>query len=212
MDTRICSKIKSLLSWVIILLVAFFFAKIFFDSWQAAKDSALSLNFFDLFIATVFIGASFMTLAFNWFINLRFHKVSIGFWQSMNSFFKAQILRYIPGNVWTFAGRYYFNKNDKVPTEIITFSLIVEILMMLITGFIIILLSIGSLMISGFFYLALSLAIISAFVLIWTPLFSVIVSKILRRKIEISLTPPQLFFIFFIFEQMRVSMEKAKKL
>ncbi|MFH1749719.1 MAG: lysylphosphatidylglycerol synthase transmembrane domain-containing protein [bacterium] len=97
------TKIKPYFQAIVIILIVFFIGKILWDNWSELQDFDWQINWWYFILAIMFHTLSFFVLGFSW--NRILTEVS---GQTLDTkkvwkiFFTSQIIRYIPGNVWSF--------------------------------------------------------------------------------------------------------------
>ncbi|MFC1656368.1 YbhN family protein [Patescibacteria group bacterium] len=100
---KIFTKIKPYFQAIVILLIIFFIGKILLDNWSQLQDFDWKINWRYFTIAIMFHTLSFFVLGFSWekiLTEVTGQKLdSKKVWKI---FFTSQIIRYIPGNVWSF--------------------------------------------------------------------------------------------------------------
>lgn len=94
---------------IIYLLTLFFIVRIFYLYWPKLEDSFNHINIFYLLLSVLCFSFSFIVLGFVW------HQIiktlgRINLIESLFIYYKSQIIRYIPGNIWGFGARIYFLK------------------------------------------------------------------------------------------------------
>ncbi len=100
---KILTKIKPYLQAIVILLIVFFIGKILSDNWTELQNFDWKINWWYFLLAITFHTLSFFVLGFSW--NKILTEVSgqkLDTKKVWKIFFTSQIIRYIPGNVWSF--------------------------------------------------------------------------------------------------------------
>ncbi len=107
----IFKKIKPILQFVIIALVIFFIVKVLWENWQELTKFNWKINWWFLILALLFHAGSFSLLGFSW--NAILSEVcgmKLDTKKVWRIFFISQIIRYIPGKVWSFINLGIANK------------------------------------------------------------------------------------------------------
>lgn len=100
---KIWKKVRPVLDILIIVLVFYFIAKVLYDNWQKLLNYQWNINYFYLILALLLHTVSFFLLGISWGKILHFITgKEYDFKKTARIFFIAQIVRYIPGNIWSF--------------------------------------------------------------------------------------------------------------
>lgn len=98
---------KKIAEGLIYLLVIFFIFRLFSNYWPQIREQIVNIKIFNLFISIFLYGFGLLILSYSSYrIILNFGRIN--FIQSSYCYFKSQITRYIPGNIWGVAARLYF--------------------------------------------------------------------------------------------------------
>jgi len=148
---------------VIYLLVIFFIIRIFFTYWPTIELSLIHINFSYIILSILCFFTSFLLLNLVWYQIIKpLGKISLI--ESLFIYYKSQIIRYIPGNIWGYGARVYFLKKVGFESTQIIPGLIYESLLLCFSS--IFTYFIFRYFLAAPFYLDVSLAIIGIFILL----------------------------------------------
>jgi uncharacterized membrane protein YbhN (UPF0104 family) len=125
--------IKKIGQIIIYSLTIYFIGKIFYQNLPTIRNHLADLNFFYFLLAIILFSLSFWLLALAWH-RLINHFAKINFSTASWLYFKSQILRYIPGNVWGLGARVYFFSQAGLQKSQSIFSLLYESVLLVFSG------------------------------------------------------------------------------
>jgi len=118
---------------LIYLLTFYFIGRIFYQNYPSIKNGLGQINVFYLILAIFLFSLSFWILSIIWHRLINYFN-KIKFSLSSYLYFKSQIIRYIPGNIWGLGARViFFHKVGLKKTEAI-FALIYESILLVFSG------------------------------------------------------------------------------
>lgn len=139
---QIIYSFKPYLRWVILGITLFFLAKTCLTRWQEVKQLEIAINgWLMLILALITTFLAHIWSAGVWFIILRLFQQAFGLLWAVRVYLITNIAKYMPGNVWHFAGRISAVKKAGGSLGIATLSVLLEPLLMAAAALIIGLLS-----------------------------------------------------------------------
>ena len=136
MNPKLLAGAKKLLSVIVIAVTLFFILGIFLN-YQDDISSALTLFSKQAIIfACLFYLFYFYLRGLAWLFAVKAFGVSLTAKEGLETWFLGESTRYIPGNIWSFASRIYLLSKKKVPKSLAALSLIMEIILLILSGLI----------------------------------------------------------------------------
>jgi len=163
------------ISYLIIGMVFVFMAAYLIRNFNEIKTYHFSLNYLYLFIAFVFFCLGIILSALIWEKIIRI--LESGNTLSGFKFFKIFIYslpaKYLPGKIWVFAGKSYLGNREGIGVKALTVSVIYEIFLSTVAGFLLSLFLLGSFFKNAFsgFYLTTFLVIGLGLILMYPKVF-----------------------------------------
>jgi uncharacterized membrane protein YbhN (UPF0104 family) len=116
---------------LIIVVIAYFILKVFLSDINGAGQAFLQIGWFNLALATVLYLISFYTRAFAWNFVVDTFGYDLKLKDKLFSWFAGESARYVPGNVWSFLGRYFLTRRKGVTRLHTVTAITLEILILL---------------------------------------------------------------------------------
>ncbi|MBD2664730.1 hypothetical protein B6N60_01855 [Richelia sinica FACHB-800] len=132
---------KQIFRWLICGFTAFFLIKTFKDNWL--EVSQINIDAPGWAILTIATGVTLLAhiwAGWIWTWVLKELNQSVSSADFIQVYLQTNIAKYLPGNVWHYYGRIVAAKNANIATEIATFSVLLEPLLMMAAALIIIVL------------------------------------------------------------------------
>ena len=177
-------KYIKLLLYFVIAVIIFFLAKI--------KNHQFSFNYYYLCLSFLLYGLSLGGLSFVWNKILRKIEPSqkLRYWQVFMIYIYSEFGRYVPGKIWTIAGKIYLGSREGINKKKLLISSfldsILAVLATLLLGIFFLIFYLGH--ISPYIYLAAGAIIIFGFIIIYPgvfyPLFNLILKEIKKEEIS----------------------------
>jgi len=145
-----------------VVLIFGFLLHRFYLSWTAAKGISFHFSVGWLAGATLFCWAVWWLSALAWRTILAQLGRQLGILESYRAFTLSQMGKYAPGKVWMLVGRVWLAGQSGVPKRITFVSLMLETVLILITGALVGLTALSPVLRGGNGYLFLGLAIVVA--------------------------------------------------
>src|SRR5579884_1273088 len=114
----------------------FFIVKLAFALFPQLQSSILSISPQAIIFSALFYLGYFYLRALSWHLILGSLKQPALIKDSLETWFVGELARFIPGNIWSFAGRVYLGHKKKLPKTAVVISLTVEVLVMLSATFV----------------------------------------------------------------------------
>ncbi len=131
--------LKNLISFAIIVSVAFFFYKSFQNNQAAFQSHALTLHYFFLILSFVFVLATYFLATYGWqiAINALSGVRPMSFAQSVAVVNTSSLVKYIPGKIWSYALQMYWLADTGIPKSVIVYVNLVNLFISIITTLIV---------------------------------------------------------------------------
>jgi len=192
---------KSTIKICIILSIFYFLGKNLYRNWGQIDFKQLHFNVSLLIVSVFFLLGFFLVFAIGWKSILKGIGVSLPFFKSLKIIFYSQLGKYLPGKIWTWAGRIYFCQQLGIPTSKTFLSMVLELALTTISGILIFLVA---LLISPGFKINihpffLIIVVIMSFIIIHPKVLTRIINFFLyllkKEPIKIELNFSQICFI-----------------
>jgi hypothetical protein len=128
---------KSTIKICIILSIFYFLGKNLYRNWGQIDFKQLHFNVSLLIVSVFFLLGFFLVFAIGWKSILKGIGVSLPFFKSLKIIFYSQLGKYLPGKIWTWAGRIYFCQQLGIPTSKTFLSMVLELALTTISGILI---------------------------------------------------------------------------
>lgn len=184
---RFFQKIKPVFQILIILLVIFFISRVLWENSQELKDFEWQINWGFLILALLLHTVSFSLLGFSWDkILSEVVGKSLDSKKVWQIFFTSQIIRYIPGKIWSFINLGVANKEKLGIRKTHTLlAIFMEIALRMAIGALISVIVLFEIFhsYSIFYYIILALTVFVAFIVIFNQKFlNKILNWMFRKK------------------------------
>jgi len=135
-------KIAELIVKIFVILVIFYFLwKTLYQNWSQIDFKQLHFNVPLLIVSMFFLSGFYLMFAFGWKLILKELGVSLPFLKGLKIIFYSQLGKYLPGKIWTFAGRVYFCQKIGIYPSKAFISMALEMALTTISGILIFLVS-----------------------------------------------------------------------
>ena len=172
---------KSVIEVLVVLVIFYFLGKNLYRNWGQIDFKQLHFNVPLLIVSILFLFIYFLLFVFGWKLILKRLGVFLPFPKALKIVFYSQLGKYLPGKIWTFAGRMYFCQKLGISNSKTFISMVLEVALGTISGILIFLVA---LLISP----GLRIHINPFFLMIvGITLFTIIHPKVLTRIINILL-------------------------
>ncbi len=132
---------KKLLKFLILLFIIYFFSSYICENWNKIENYKYETNwlYFNLSIVSLSLSLFVLPIALKSIVRLLNYNISL----KKISFiiFYSQFAKYLPGGIWGYVGRVFLYKNEGMNTLDATKSVLLETLMVMLSGIFISLLS-----------------------------------------------------------------------
>jgi len=133
--------IKAILKVTVILGIFYFLGRALYRNWSQIDFKQLHFNVPLLIVSFFFLFGFFLMFTFGWKLILKELGVSLPFLKCLKIIFYSQLGKYLPGKVWTFAGRMYFCQKMGIASSKTFLSMVLEMALTTISGILIFLIS-----------------------------------------------------------------------
>lgn len=166
----------------VVLIIFYFLGKSLYQNWGQIDFRQLHLHWGLLIVSTFWLFGYFFLFVFMWTLILKKMGISLSFLKGVKIIFYSQLGKYIPGKIWTFAGRMYFCQRMGIPNSKTFISVLLELALTTISGILVFLL--GLLITPGFRInvnpFLLILLVIMLFAIIHPKILTMIINIFLR--------------------------------
>lgn len=128
----------------VILVIFFFLGRELWKNWQHIPFEQIRFNYWLVILSYVCMFAYFCASAFAWKRLLVAYDSKLSSFRSFQIVGISQLGKYIPGKVWFLLGRMYLAKQFNIPERISFVSLVLETMLILITGGVIAVLTVAA--------------------------------------------------------------------
>jgi len=133
--------LKTNIKVFMILAIFYFLGKTLCQNWRQIDFRQLHLNIVLLITSIFFLWVHFLSSVLGWKLILDKLDVSLPFLKGIKIMFYSQLGKYLPGKIWTFAGRMYFCQKINIPNSKTFVSMVLELALTIISGILIFLIS-----------------------------------------------------------------------
>lgn len=133
--------IKAILKVTVILGIFYFLGGALYRNWSQIDFRQLHFNVPLLIVSIFFLFGFFLMFASGWKSIFKGIGISLPFLKGLKIIFYSQLGKYLPGKIWTFAGRMYFCQKIGIPNSKTFLSMVLEIALTTISGILIFLIS-----------------------------------------------------------------------
>lgn len=123
---------KKVFALSVILIAIFFILKVLLNYTDQVSTSLALISGRNIFFSFILYLGYFYVRALSWHFILKSGEQNLNIYDSLAIWFLGEAARYIPGNVWSFAGRVYLANQKRIPKRFTVFSLVIEMLLMII--------------------------------------------------------------------------------
>lgn len=189
----------------IVILILFFLTKALFNSWDQISKYSFKINYPLMSISVIIVCLAYFSAAFGWICTIKKLKQKLSLKNGLLIFFKAQISKYIPGTIWSYIGRIYMAKKQKIPKTITFISLILEAVFLVSTSammsFLVLLPYLGQRVFSHYlvYFIIATIPILSLHPRVLNFLIYIISKVLKKRKTDIRIRYYDLLEIFGIY-------------
>ena len=132
---------KSVIKVIVILVIFYFLGRTLYRDWSQIDFRQLHFNVPLLIVSVFFLFGFFLMFTFGWKLILKELGVSLPFLKGLKIIFYSQLGKYLPGKIWTFAGRMYLCQKIGIPNRKSFLSMVLEMGLMIISGILIFVIS-----------------------------------------------------------------------
>lgn len=125
--------IKKILPIIVVAVIFYFLGKNLVENWSSIPFDELHFNIFLLVISFLCLIPHFLSYAKSWQGVMSALGKPISFSQSFWMIATTQIAKYLPGRVWYMVGRIYVGKKEKLDSQSLAVSMILETCLLIIS-------------------------------------------------------------------------------
>ncbi len=128
---RVPSKIISIAGTITMLLSLYFVFRQITGNWGQISDSLTGLHLSSLILAIPLVFLMLVLMGLGWILCLNLVGRSIRLGDGLYSYFRSNILRYLPGSIWHYPGRGFYAGMFGISIREYTASITLELLFLL---------------------------------------------------------------------------------
>jgi len=128
---------KSVIKVLVVLVIFYFLGTALYRNWSQINFRQLHFNVPLLIASIFFLFGFYLMFVFGWKLILKELGVSLSFLKGLKIIFYSQLGKYLPGKIWTWAGRMYFCQRLGISNRKIFISMILELALTTISGMLI---------------------------------------------------------------------------
>jgi len=182
---RARNRIRTVLSVLVIALIFFFLGRNLLDGWATVRIEAWRLDPLRVLLSLAVLAVYYPLLVWNWSLLMGELGQPVSLRTALPIWLGSQLGKFLPGKVWTVAGRVYLAERAGLDAVKVSLTLLIEVGLVVVTGVLLaaVAVALGSdLPIPGgrFFFLLL----VPGFVALHPKVFSLLVNvglRVLRR-------------------------------
>jgi len=133
--------LKTGIKLLLIIVVFYFLGRALYRDWKEIDFKQLHFNMSLLVLSIIFLCGHFLLFVVGWKMILKELGISLPFLRALKIIFYSELGKYLPGKIWSFAGRMYFCQRIGISADIAFISLVLELALMTISGVLIFLIS-----------------------------------------------------------------------
>jgi hypothetical protein len=111
---RLFKFLRKFVSPFVIIVIGFFIVKLLLSDVSGAKDAFLNIGWSNLAFAALFYFLCFYMRALTWNFVVDTFGYKLKLRDKLFSWFASEAARYVPGNVWSFVGKYYLSRKNGI--------------------------------------------------------------------------------------------------
>ena len=179
--------------WLVILIIFFFISRAVYHGWSGIQGFSLTCRPLILAASIAVYCCYLFFSAALWHLLTLFNRVAISFHKGITAWFYSMLARYIPGKIFSWAGRVYYYNNEGECIKKITFCFLMEFALQLLASCLIIILTLSAIPLGQFenFRAGAGILIIFLLVIIHPKVLQLLLNTFLvwsgREKIEMAL-------------------------
>jgi hypothetical protein len=133
--------IKWILQALLIAVIFYFLARNLYLNWNKIVEYEWNINYSFLASSLVLSIVGAFLIALGWNLILRVLGGRLGYKRALKIFFITDLAKYVPGKVWTIAGKIYLCTKEGIPLAKTSASVVIQPLIQVITGILMFLVS-----------------------------------------------------------------------
>ena len=127
---------------LVVLIIFLFLGRELWKNWRQIPFDQISFNYWLIILSYICMFVSFSVYAGVWKVMLAAYGARLSVLRSFQILATSQLGKYLPGKVWFTVGRMYLAKQFDVPERVSITSVVLEIILMVISGAMIALLTV----------------------------------------------------------------------
>ena len=125
----------------VVVTIFYFLGRSLYRNWRQVDFMHLHFNVPLLMVSFFFLWTYSLLSVYGWRLILKRLNISLSFLKGLRIFFYSELGKYLPGKIWTFAGRMYFCQKIGIPNSKTFVSMVLELALTIISGILIFLIS-----------------------------------------------------------------------
>lgn len=129
---------------LVVLIIFLFLGKELWKNWRQIPLEQISFNYWLIIFSYICMFVSFAVYAGVWKVVLAAYGAKLSVLRSFQILATSQLGKYLPGKVWFTVGRMYLARQFEIPERVSITSVVLEIILMVISGLMIALLTVAA--------------------------------------------------------------------
>ncbi len=197
---KLNQNLKKVLFPFVLILSAFFIIKLVVDNYEQVVISFFNISPINIFLSGLFYLLYFYMRALSWIFLIKSLDRSFSKVKGFEIWFLTEAIRYIPGNIWSFASRSYLTIGESIPKIKVLLSVGVEIALLIIVSLFLSLPVLLNFLFENSIFLLIFLVLLLLLVLYkFKKKASILFQKIFSKMFLLSIVTQFLAWIFFGF-------------
>lgn len=185
--------IKWILQGLLIAVIFYFLARNLYLNWNKIVEYNWNINYYFLASSLVLSIIGAFLIALGWNLILRVLGGRLGYKRALKIFFITDLAKYVPGKVWTIAGKIYLCTKEGIPLAKTSASVVIQPLIQVITGILMFLVSLPFWTKTSdfmnklyFFFPLIPIGLVLLHPAIMTKLLNFVLTKLKQKPIELN--------------------------
>jgi len=124
-----------------VIIIFYFLGSSLYRNWEQLYLMQLHFNIPLILLSILFLWANFLLSVQGWKLILKNLTISLPFLKGLKVFFYSELWKYLPGKVWSFAGRMYLCQKLGISSTKTFVSMVMQVALTTISGILIFLIS-----------------------------------------------------------------------
>jgi len=197
--------IKWILQGLLIAVIFYFLARNLYLNWNKIVEYDWNINYYFLASSLVLSIVDAFLIALGWNLILRVLGGRLGYKRALKIFFITDLAKYVPGKVWTIAGKIYLCTKEGIPFAKTSASVVIQPLIQVITGILMFLVSLPFWTKTSdfmnkldFFFPLIPIGLVLLHPAIMTKLLNFVLTRLKQKPIELNIKYRDILLILLL--------------